>query len=107
MNANILRLDLGCARVLAGSDLHARPGPISIGLASFVWAAAELQPDVIVLDGDVLDGARISRFPRRRFDPRPTVLQELEAGHDQLELIRAAAPNAHQSLECPNVLPTH
>jgi predicted MPP superfamily phosphohydrolase len=94
--AGIATCDLSNATVLAGSDLHAWPGPPSTAMASFTWAARRFKPDIIVLDGDVLDGATISRFPRTGWDHRPTLLEEITAAQGLLTGIRKAAPQARR-----------
>ena len=38
-----------------------------------------LKPKVVIANGDIFDGAQISRHPRIGWDNKPTVLEELEA----------------------------
>lgn len=79
-----LSLDLPDGRVLIGSDLHAWPGVITTGMRSFIWAVKKLKPDVVVLNGDTIDGATLSRFPRIGWDYRPDLIQEVEAAQSFL-----------------------
>src|SRR5581483_6254156 len=49
-------------------------------------------PQLVVLNGDVMDGATISRHPRTGWEQRPTLRQELDACLERLGEIEAAAP---------------
>lgn len=80
--------------VLIGSDAHYWPNRISTAHRAFVHMAKELQPELIVLNGDMLDGARISRHPPANWDHRPTLKDELEVVQERLAEIEKAAPNA-------------
>ncbi len=63
---------------------------------AFIALARKLKPEVIVLNGDVFDGAKISRFPPGIWDQeaRPTVQMELEACQNFVEALRKASPNS-------------
>ena len=80
--------------VLVGSDAHYWPGPPSTAHRMFCYLAREMQPKVIVMNGDVLDGASISRHPRIGWERRPTVREELDVCSERLAEIRDAAPRA-------------
>jgi hypothetical protein len=92
--AAVISLNLLNGTVLVGSDAHIWPGPPTTAMTSFVWAAKKLKPDIVCMNGDVLDGATISRFPRANWSPRPTLAEELGACQQQLRVIRKAAPRA-------------
>ena len=47
--------------ILVGSDAHYEINTVTTAHLAFVELAKQLQPDVIVLNGDLLDGASISR----------------------------------------------
>lgn len=91
---NAHTIDLPNGRVLVGSDVHAWPGPLTTGMQSFLWAARELKPDVVILNGDVLDGATLSRFPRSGWERRPTLVEEVAAAQAFLRAVRKASPGA-------------
>ena len=76
-----LTLDLQDGVVLVGSDAHLWPGPLTTAQRAFIRAAKLLKPDVVILNGDLFDGARVSRFPAGMWsqEARPNVRQELEA----------------------------
>ena len=80
--------------IVVGSDAHYWPGIISAAHRAFVKIIKELKPQMVVLNGDAFDGARISRHPVSGFEVRPTVKQELEAVKDRLGEIEAVAGNA-------------
>jgi hypothetical protein len=72
-------------RVLVGSDAHFWPKQRSTAFAAFVRMAAELDDlKAIVMNGDVIDGASISRHARIGWEFRPTVKQELEVAQERL-----------------------
>jgi hypothetical protein len=81
--------------IVVGSDAHYWPGLISAGHKAFVAIIAALKPEMVVLNGDLFDGARISRHDRIGWDKRPTVKEELEAVQDRLEEIEKVAIGAH------------
>ena len=49
---------------------------------------------MIVLNGDLLDGASISRHAPLGWEERPTVQDELNAVHQRLEEIEKASPSS-------------
>lgn len=80
--------------VLVGSDAHYWPGIVSTAHRAFVRACEVLKPKAVIMNGDVLDGATISRHASVGWEDRPTVADEIEAGKDRLGEIHAAAGNA-------------
>lgn len=58
-----LHLDVMDGVVLVGSDAHYWPGVISTAHRAFVRACELLKPVAVVMNGDMLDGASISRHP--------------------------------------------
>ena len=80
--------------VLIGSDAHYWPGIISTAHAAFVKFIKKLGPKIIVLNGDVMDGATISRFASIGWEKRPSLIQELEACQERLSEIEAVRGNA-------------
>jgi Calcineurin-like phosphoesterase len=65
-------------KVLIGGDAHFWPGEPPIMWKAFCKVAKQVKPDVIVLNGDMLDGARVSRHGKYLGSRAPTVSQELE-----------------------------
>lgn len=78
--------------IMVGSDAHIWPGPKSTAVRGFQFLIRELQPKAVGLNGDVFDGARISRHPPIGWTHKPTVKQELEAVRDVTDDIAKDAP---------------
>lgn len=80
--------------VLIGSDAHYWPEIVTTAHRAFVKFASELRPKVVILNGDVLDGATISRHPSIGWEDRPQLVDEVEACKERLAEIQKAAPAA-------------
>lgn len=80
--------------VIIGSDAHYWPGMISTAHEGFLKLCGELDPKAVILNGDVLDGAKISRWPPPGWEYQPDLFEEIDVCFDRLEEIRAAAPKA-------------
>lgn len=78
--------------VLVGGDAHIWPGKQPPAMRAFVKFAKDMAPTGIVLNGDIFDGASISRHSRIMWEQSPTVQQELEAAHDWLNALVLSAP---------------
>jgi hypothetical protein len=97
-NNRRLELTLPDGIILIGSDAHVWPGPLTTAQRGFLAMAKRLKPDVVVMNGDVFDGARISRHPAGIWDQqgRPSVVQELEACQSFLGAVhKATGPARH------------
>lgn len=80
--------------VIVGSDAHLWPGELTTAQRAFLWAAKALKPAAVVINGDLFDGARVSRHPAGMWsqEARPTVRQELEACQGFMDaLVKASA----------------
>jgi hypothetical protein len=77
--------------VLVGSDAHIWPGPMSTAMRAFIKFCKELEPRAVVLNGDMMDLPRISRWDPIGWEHQPTVQEEIEAAQDQLHQIEMAA----------------
>ena len=80
--------------IIVGSDAHYWPNIVSTAHRAFVKIIKELKPQMVVMNGDAFDGAKISRHPASGFESRPTVKQELEAVRDRLAEVEKVAGNA-------------
>jgi hypothetical protein len=85
--------------VLVFSDAHFWPGIRSTAFKGLLWAIKELQPKVVVNNGDAFDGASISRFPRIGWDSKPSIIQELKACEACLGEIEEAAKAARHNCQ--------
>lgn len=68
--------------MLVGSDVHCWPGGFTTAQRAFIHFSKKLKPTIRILNGDVFDGATISRHPKVAYDVLPTVAQELDAVSD-------------------------
>jgi predicted phosphodiesterase len=80
--------------IMVASDCHYYPGIISTAHKAFVKLIPELKPKMIVMNGDVFDGAGISRHGPIGWQSLPSVKQELEACQDRLSEIENASKSA-------------
>jgi hypothetical protein len=80
--------------IVIGSDCHYWPGIISTAHRAFVKIIKDLKPRMVVMNGDVFDGASISRHPLSGWGSTPSVKQELEACQDRLGEVERAAKGA-------------
>lgn len=86
-----LNYDLLDGVALIGSDGHYWPGPAPTAHRGFVKMIWELQPKIVIMNGDALDGGSISRHPRIGWDDKPAVVDELNACIERLTEIEAVA----------------
>ena len=89
-----MQLDICDGVVVVFSDAHYWPGIVTPAHKALVTLAKRLKPVAIVANGDVLDGATISRHPRAGWEQRPTVAQEIEALCLRMREIERAAGKA-------------
>jgi len=82
--------------IAIGSDAHYWPGEPSTAHRAFVKFVKEYQPQIVVMNGDVLDGSSISRHPPIGWEKRPSLIQEIEACKDRLGEITVAAGKARR-----------
>jgi hypothetical protein len=82
--------------VLVGSDSHYWPGIVSTAHRAFVKFCKEMAPVAVIKNGDVLDGATISRHPPIGWESRPSLIQEIEACKERLGEIELAAGKAEK-----------
>jgi predicted phosphodiesterase len=85
-----LTAELKNGTMLVGSDAHIWPGPQGPALRAFIKMCDDIRPDFVVMNGDALDFATISRWPGN-WEKRPTVQEEIESAQDQLHDIAIAA----------------
>lgn len=78
-----VNLSIKNGTVLVGGDLHIWPGKDPTCLRAFKKFVDDIKPDVVALNGDVLDLPKISRHPQN-WEKAPDVWEELEAAQDHL-----------------------
>lgn len=89
--AKRLPFDIDSGVMLVGSDAHYWPGEASCAHRGLVKLIGEMNPRLVIMNGDVLDGASISRHPRPGWDSPPTLKEELRAVEERLTEIEDAA----------------
>ncbi len=89
-----VNLEINDGVILVGSDCHYWPGVISTAHRAFVNIIKELKPKMVVMNGDVFDGASVSRHPKMNWGAIPNVKQELEACQERLGEVESAAKGA-------------
>ena len=80
--------------ILVFSDAHFWPGIRTTAFKGLLWAIKELKPHMVVANGDIFDGASISRHPRSGWSNRPSVKQELDACKEAMTEIEEACHKA-------------
>lgn len=93
--------------VIVFSDAHFWPGIHTTAFRGLLWAIKEFQPKAIIANGDVFDGASISRFPRIGWDSTPSVIQELKACEIALGEIEDTAKKARHNTQLIWTLGNH
>jgi predicted phosphodiesterase len=84
-------LDVQDGVILVGSDCHYLTGVSTAAHRAFVQLTKTLRPKAVILNGDVMDNAGISRHPRTMWERRPSVAEEIEAVRVRLEEIEKVA----------------
>jgi predicted phosphodiesterase len=82
--------------VFIASDCHYWPDQVTTAHRAFVELIKEYKPKTIILNGDVFDGAQVSRHPPLMGTVTPTPKQEIEACQDRLDEIASASKNARK-----------
>ena len=77
--------------VFVFSDAHFFPDTESVAYRALLYLIRELQPEVIVANGDIFDGSSISKYPTIMWSEQPTVLDELKAVVHYMEQIEEAS----------------
>lgn len=86
----IIHTKLKEGKILIGSDFHI-PFQDNKAVNAFINYAADTQPEVIVINGDLLDFYRLSKFVKGE---GRNPMQEIAEGKIILESIRTACPNS-------------
>lgn len=84
--------------VIVFSDAHFWPGDRSLAFDAMIKLIKELQPKLVICNGDAFDGARISRHPPTGWSNMPEVSEELEACQAMLGEVEAVAKAARKNV---------
>lgn len=91
-----LPLEIRNGTALIGSDFHIWPGEPSTCLRAFKKFVADIKPNAVILNGDVMDFPRISRHPQN-WESAPDPQEEIEAAQDHLnDIVQACKRGAHK-----------
>jgi hypothetical protein len=93
-----LEYDLENGVILVGSDAHYWPGEASVAHRAFVKFCKEEKPDIVFMNGDVIDGATVSRHAPIGWENRPTLIKEIETAQERLLEIRTALPRTSRTI---------
>jgi hypothetical protein len=95
------RKDLGILNgtVVVFSDAHFWPGIYTTAFKGLLWAISELKPNAVIANGDIFDGAGISRHPRIGWAKSPSVMEELKACTISMGYIEEAAKEARHNVK--------
>ena len=82
--------------IFIASDCHYWPDDVTVAHKAFIKLITDMKPQTIILNGDVFDGAQVSRHPPLMGLNTPTPKQEIEACQDRLHEIINASKNARR-----------
>ena len=107
--ASSARVSLGIENgtVIVFSDAHFWPGIHTTAYKGLIWAINEFKPKAVIANGDIFDGASISRFPRIGWDNTPSVIQELKACEIAMGEIEDTAKQANRKVKLVWTLGNH
>jgi hypothetical protein len=83
-------------------DAHYWPGEPSLAHQALCLLAKRLRPKMIIANGDVFDGATVSRHDVLGWQQLPRVIDELDAAKTRLGELERAAPNAQRFMTVGN-----
>lgn len=92
--SRLVHMEAPATRWIIGSDLHVWSGEPTLIFKAFIKVAKSLKVDGIILNGDIIDGARISRHPSIRGSKAPKIEVEIETAKKWLKML----PNAKHKL---------
>jgi Calcineurin-like phosphoesterase len=100
-NTHQKRKDLGILNgtVIVFSDAHFWPGVYTTAFKGLLWAISDLKPMAVIANGDIFDGAGISRHPRIGWAKSPSVMDELKACTIAMGYIEEAAKEARHNVK--------
>jgi hypothetical protein len=86
-------LEIENGQVIVASDGHYWTGAPSTAHRALIKFCKDLKPKAVIMNGDSLDGATISRHPPINWEARPSLIDELDAVKERhREIERAVSP---------------
>ena len=94
------KIDLGIKNgtVIVFSDAHFWPGIRSTAFKGLLYAIGVYAPTAVIANGDIFDGASISRHARIGWDKSPSVIEELKACQACMSEIEEVAKAARHNV---------
>lgn len=80
--------------VVVFSDAHYWPGPPTVAHRALLATIEALKPTLVIANGDVFDGARVSRHDPLYGDKTPSPREEVEACQERMGEIEDASKNS-------------
>jgi hypothetical protein len=107
--ASTSRVSLGIENgtIIVFSDAHFWPGIHTTAYKGLLWAISEFKPKAVIANGDIFDGASVSRFPRIGWDQTPSIIQELKACEIAMGEIEDTAKQAYRKVKLIWTLGNH
>jgi hypothetical protein len=87
-------VELSDGIVAVFSDAHYWPGPATVAHKALLAVIQNLKPAVVIANGDVFDGARVSRHDALYRQECPSPKEEVEACQDRMTEIEDASKNS-------------
>lgn len=91
-----IRKEITDGTAVVFGDAHYWPQLVSTAHLALLEVLEELQPDLVVANGDIFDGASQSRHARINWEEVPGTAPEIWACQARMAEIEAAAPNAER-----------
>jgi len=84
---NVIVPDVEIKSILIGGDAHIWNKEPSLMWQAFCKIAKTAKPDAIILNGDILDGAKVSRHSRHLGSRAPKISDEVEAAQHWIRML--------------------
>ena len=95
-----LNLDIESGSVVVFSDAHYLPGPASRAHLGLLKVIADVKPVAVIANGDILEGASISRHPPLGWNGvKVKVADEIKAVSERMGEVAAAARKAYNDVK--------
>lgn len=95
-----LNLEIKSGSVVVFSDAHYLPGPASRAHRGLLQVIGDVQPVAVIANGDILEGASISRHPPLGWNGvKVKVADELKAVSERMVEVRDAAVRANRKVK--------
>jgi len=84
--------------VIVFSDAHFMPNETSVAFEALIKVIKKIKPTMIIANGDILDGATISKYGPEGWQTKPTLKQELESVQYHMDAIVKACKGLEVTL---------